>query len=107
MTHRRDRAVANLVAGLDIRDGVQPGRHGPIPIRTYRNPTSVSSTGRVLVWAHGGSFSGGGLDQLELHAVAAAVAQHGHTVITIDYRRVPPWSPFRDHPHRRHRKLGP
>lgn len=96
MNRRQAAAVETLVAGLDIRDDVQPGRHGTIPIRTYRRP--ASSSGCVLVWVHGGSFSHGGLDQLESHAVAAAIAQHGHSVIAVDYRRVPPWSPFRDQP---------
>ncbi|MBE8519321.1 alpha/beta hydrolase fold domain-containing protein, partial [Amycolatopsis sp. H6(2020)] len=87
------RALNALTAGLDIRDVAVPGRHGTIPVRRYR--AGPSPAGR-LIWLHGGGFSGGGLDQLESHAVGAALARRGIDVIAVDYRRVPPWNPFRD-----------
>ncbi len=88
--------MAALESGLDIRNDVQPGRHGDIAIRRYRPRTGFD--GRTLVWVHGGAFSHGGLDQLESHAVAAAVAQRGVEVIAVDYHLVPAWRWFRDPP---------
>ena len=73
-----------------------PGRDGGIPARRYRHRDS--SISRPLLWLHGGAFSGGGLDQRECHAVAAALAAAGREVVTIDYRRVPGWNPLRDPP---------
>jgi len=96
MSRRTDRAVADLVHGLVITHDVRAGRHGEIPTRTYR--ASAADLGVTLVWLHGGAFSHGGLDQPESHAVAAAVAQSGITVVAVDYRRVPPWSWSRDAP---------
>ncbi len=55
------RAVAALTAGLDIEEAIVAGRHGPIPIRRYRRMGPRPT--RILVWAHGGSFSHGGRDQ--------------------------------------------
>lgn len=74
-------------------DGLVIGRHGNIAVRTYQ-PESESRR-PPLVWLHGGAFSGGGLDQLESHAVAIGIAECGRTVVTVDYRRVPAWSWWR------------
>jgi acetyl esterase len=82
-------AVARLVAGLDVRDDVIEGRHGPIPVRRYRRADRSHTA--TLVWVHGGAFSYGGLDQRESHAVAAAVAQRAGAVVAVDYRLAPPW----------------
>ena len=88
------RVVAELLMGVDVRDDTVPGRSGAIPIRYYSSATATATLGTV-VWLHGGAFSHGGLDQLESHAVAAALARSGASVVTVDYRRVPPWNPMR------------
>ncbi|MFJ6158746.1 alpha/beta hydrolase [Pseudarthrobacter sp. NPDC092184] len=77
---------------LEISDELVEGRHGSIPIRRYTFPTGPAQDSDLLVWLHGGAFSGGGLDQLESHAVACALAKQGRPVVTIDYRLAPPWS---------------
>jgi acetyl esterase len=96
MSRSKDRVLDQLLTGLDVQDNVETGRHGGIPTRTYRSRTLPES--RTLMWLHGGALSHGGLDRLESHAVAAALAQRGITVVAVDYRRVPPWSWMRDSP---------
>ncbi|MEW9870736.1 alpha/beta hydrolase [Arthrobacter sp. HS15c] len=76
----------------NVKDTDFPGPNGPIPARLYGAPTS---TGPVLMWLHGGSFSHGDLDMPEAHDVGLGLAARGVHVISVDYRRVPPWSPFR------------
>ncbi|MFI2565400.1 alpha/beta hydrolase [Paenarthrobacter sp. NPDC018779] len=44
----------------------------------------------TLVWAHGGGFFAGGIDQPEAHDVARALSDRGVTVVTVDYRLAPP-----------------
>ncbi|MCI1675333.1 MAG: alpha/beta hydrolase [Ancrocorticia sp.] len=80
-------AMDRLTRGLSIDDGELAGRHGAIPIRTYqaKNVEPIAT----LVWAHGGAFAFGGLDQLESHAVGAAIAQANIRVIAVDYHLVP------------------
>ncbi len=90
MRHRTDVDVT----GIEIRDAAVAGRHGGIPIRRYRGDAHDAT----FVWVHGGAFSHGGLDQLESHAVAVALARRGIEVTAVDYRRVPSWSWFRDAP---------
>jgi len=92
----RKSALAALLRGVDVRDDVLTGRHGDIPIRHYSTRSGADSA--PLVWAHGGAFAAGGLDQLESHAVGAALAQRGTDVIAVDYRLVPRWNPWRDAP---------
>ncbi|MEV7458187.1 alpha/beta hydrolase [Pseudarthrobacter oxydans] len=72
-----------------IRDSVT-GRH-PVPIRWYHPAVEGSETTGVptLLWAHGGGFFSGGLDQPEAHDVARALAQRGLPVVTVDYRLAP------------------
>jgi len=66
------------------------GRH-PVPIRWYHPAVEGSETTGVptLLWAHGGGFFSGGLDQPEAHDVARALAQRGLPVVTVDYRLAP------------------
>ncbi|MET0715561.1 MAG: alpha/beta hydrolase fold domain-containing protein [Mycetocola sp.] len=85
--------MQGLLAGIEVRDDTVTGRETSIPVRWYRGEEAPVAS---LLWVHGGAFSGGGLDQLESHAVAAALAHHKIHVVTVDYRRVPSWSPFRD-----------
>lgn len=62
------------------------GPHGPIPARVY-TPAGESRIG--LVWAHGGAFFGGDLDMPESDWVARRLADHGVTVVAVDYRLAP------------------
>ncbi|NWL13901.1 esterase [Paenarthrobacter nitroguajacolicus] len=65
--------------------------HHPVPMRWYYPAGKDSGTTGVptLVWAHGGGFFSGGLDQPEAHDVARALAQRGLPVVTVDYRLAP------------------
>ncbi|MFC4561323.1 alpha/beta hydrolase [Nocardiopsis mangrovi] len=90
------RSVTRLTAGLDIGDHLIAGRNGTIPVRRYRRASAEPVA--TLVWVHGGAFAFGGLDQLESHAVGAALGQRGIEVVAVDHRRVPPWNWFRDPP---------
>lgn len=55
-------------------------------VRVYR---AASPNGVVLVWAHGGGFVAGDLDMPESDAVARALAEHGTSVVAVDYRLAP------------------
>lgn len=74
------------------RDDTVAGRHGPVPVRRYHPRPGGRRSSSLVVWLHGGSFSHGDLDVPESHAVALALAEAGHPVVAVDYRRVPPWS---------------
>lgn len=94
MANKNRVAAQELVSRVHVENAVIDGLHGPIPIRTY---TPLSGEIREnLLWLHGGGFSHGGLDQLESHAVSAAIASVGVRVRAVEYRLVPPWNPLRD-----------
>ena len=80
---------APVRADVQVEDRVVSGPHGPIPVRTY---TPRDAT-RGLVWAHGGAFAFGGLDQPESDWVARRLADLGVAVVAVDYRLspVPGW----------------
>jgi acetyl esterase len=80
---------------ISVWDDVLPGRHGPIPVRRYRPHSGAERNSALVVWLHGGAFSHGGLDMPESHAVGLALAEAGHPVVAVDYRRVPRWSWWR------------
>ncbi|PKR90645.1 hypothetical protein CXZ10_04605 [Pleomorphomonas diazotrophica] len=70
--------------GLSVESGVVPGWN--VPIRTYRNPEANPKA--QLVFAHGGGFSWGTLDdydQICRNLAAGTVS----TVISVDYRLAP------------------
>ncbi|RZI93286.1 MAG: alpha/beta hydrolase, partial [Microbacterium sp.] len=69
-----------------ITDEVLDGPHGSLPVRLYR---PVDPTGHGMVWAHGGGFAAGDLDMPEADGVARGLAEHGITVVSIDYRLAP------------------
>lgn len=94
---RSREVVRRLESGLRIADEVVAGRHGAVPVRRYRGSSSPAHP-QLLIWIHGGAFMSGGLDQLESHAVAAALARHGVEVVAVDYRLVPRCSFLRDAP---------
>jgi len=77
---------------LNIEDAEARGRHGVVPVRIYTPPGGAGENAAPLVWAHGGAFAWGDLDMPEAHAVAMAVARTGREVVSVDYRRVPPFS---------------
>jgi acetyl esterase/lipase len=62
------------------------GPHGPLRVRVYE-PEAPAGPG--LVWLHGGGFAGGDLDMPEADWVATRFAQHGVTVVSVDYRLAP------------------
>lgn len=97
MTSRRQlisRELSSLAGRLVIADDVADGRYGQVPLRRY-SPAADEDARVPLVWVHGGGFVNGGLDQLESHAVAIAVAAAGRKVVAVDYRRVPMWNVLR------------
>ncbi|MEU1980749.1 alpha/beta hydrolase [Nocardia sp. NPDC019395] len=71
-----------------VRDEELSGLRGPVPIREYF-PAVPDPAAAPLLWVHGGAFVGGGLDQLESHAVALRIAAVGRRVRTVDYALVP------------------
>ena len=59
-----------------------------VPLRIYQTGESSLET---LVWAHGGSWSGGSLD--DWHAACASVAAlSGVRVVSVGYRLAPQWT---------------
>ncbi|WP_443192760.1 alpha/beta hydrolase [Paenarthrobacter sp. AB444] len=76
-------------AGFD--ESLAAGPEGPVRLRWYRAASGLTATelGPTVVWAHGGAFFAGGLDQPEAHDVALALAARGVRVVTVDYRLAP------------------
>ncbi|MEN2736453.1 alpha/beta hydrolase fold domain-containing protein [Microbacterium sp. X-17] len=93
---RRRRRLDALERGLRIDDDIVSGGSNPIRIRRYTNPHAHKPG--TLVWAHGGGFVHGDLEMPESHAVAAAVAQSGLSVVAVDYSLVPAWPKNRPFP---------
>ncbi|MCK9925347.1 alpha/beta hydrolase [Frankia sp. AgPm24] len=75
---------------VEIRDVDVPVGDVRIRARLYGPTTAPSTT--ALLWMHGGGFSGGSIDMPEGDAVSRAFARGGVTVLSVDYRRVPPLS---------------
>lgn len=79
-------STASLVT---TEDSLIAGPHGPVPVRRYSPPSTAAAISTVsIVWLHGGAFLRGGLDQVESHSVAMALAEAGFPVITVAYRLV-------------------
>jgi acetyl esterase len=72
------------LAGVDVRNLVIDGPHGPIPARAYRG--SVPS-GVGLVWVHGGAFVAGDLNMAEAHWVSLELAARGVAVLSLDHQK--------------------
>lgn len=89
---RPDIDTASLVARFPRLAGVQTldytveGPHGPVPLRSYRDP-SVPASARALVWVHGGAFIGGHLEMPESNWVARELAARGIPVLAVDYTK--------------------
>ncbi|MDI2036782.1 hypothetical protein PJL15_03920 [Paenarthrobacter nitroguajacolicus] len=67
------------------------GPDGAVRLRWYRPEASqeLPAPSPTLVWAHGGGFFAGGIHQPEAHDVAAALADKGVTVVSVDYQLAP------------------
>lgn len=75
------------VRGVVVEDGVVPGPHGDVGVRSYR---PAAPSGAAVVWCHGGGWGLGGLDMVEADAVAArACAATDALVVSVDYRLAP------------------
>ncbi|MDQ0680056.1 acetyl esterase [Arthrobacter pascens] len=76
---------------LTVLDTTAAGPHGLVPIRWYQPvfESEATAPAPTMVWAHGGGFFAGGLDQPEAHDVARALGQRGIPVVTVDYRLAP------------------
>lgn len=72
-------------AMADVADHEVPVAGGAIAVRVYR---PVARPRAILVWAHGGGFVLGSLDETDNFARALAAAS-GCTVVSVDYRMAP------------------
>lgn len=92
----------------EYHESLVTGRDGSVRLRWYSVVSNQQTqvTAPTLVWAHGGAFFAGGIDQPEAHDVARALAQRGITVVTVEYCLAPfpglPWA-FRKGNRRRER----
>jgi hypothetical protein len=92
---RRRRRLDALERGLRTDDDIVKVGAGPIRIR----PTRIRmNANRAPWWGYGGGFVHGDLEMTESHAVAAAVAQSGLSVVAVDYALVPAWFKKRPFP---------
>jgi acetyl esterase/lipase len=85
--------IEDFVAGesrVSVRDVEVPTSDGSIRARLYRSARSTTGRGVGFLWLHGGGFVAGSIDMAEGDAVARAMAASGATVLSVDYRRVPP-----------------
>lgn len=74
------------LSGVELVDLTIPTPTGGQPARLYRDPVTESS-GRALVWVHGGAFIGGHLDMPESNWVALELASRGIPVLAVDYTK--------------------
>jgi acetyl esterase len=74
-----------VTASIEIRDLALEGRHGPVPVRSYRDAATPADAG--LVWVHGGGFVAGDLDMPEAHWVSTQLARRGIAVLSVEYRK--------------------
>ena len=72
-------------AMASVADHAVPVSGGTIAVRVYR---PVAQPRAILVWAHGGGFVLGSLDEADNFARALA-ADSGCTVVSVDYRMAP------------------
>lgn len=77
--------------GAGYLKSLATGPDGPVRLRWYRpvGNEQMLAPRPTLVWAHGGGFFAGAVDQPEAHDVALALAHKGVTVVTVDYRLAP------------------
>jgi acetyl esterase len=85
-TRARLQAAAVLAQPrADAEDLSAPSGDGAIPVRIYRGPGRPAG---VIVWAHGGGFVLGSLDQLDAFGCRLR-DETGCTVVSVDYRLAP------------------
>jgi acetyl esterase len=74
--------------GVESSDDVVTGRHGPIPIRKYRNTLAEVVADGQIIFLHGGGFILGDLDSHD-DICAELCSKTGLNAISIDYRLAP------------------
>jgi acetyl esterase len=74
--------------GVESSGDVVTGRHGPVPIRQYRNALADVATDAQIVFLHGGGFVLGDLDSHD-DICAELCGKTGLDAISIDYRLAP------------------
>jgi acetyl esterase len=74
--------------GVESSDDVVTGRHGPIPIRRYRNTLADVVPDAQIIFLHGGGFVLGDLDSHD-DICAELCGKTGLDAISIDYRLAP------------------
>jgi acetyl esterase len=74
--------------GVESSDDVVTGRHGPIPIRQYRNTLAEVVADGQIIFLHGGGFILGDLDSHD-DICAELCSKTGLDAISIDYRLAP------------------
>jgi acetyl esterase len=74
--------------GVESSDDVVTGRHGPIPIRKYRNTLAEVVADGQIIFLHGGGFILGDLDSHD-DICAELCSKTGLDAISIDYRLAP------------------
>lgn len=74
------------LANVETHDLTIETPYGAQPARAYRD-NSADSSGRGLVWVHGGAFIGGYLDMPESNWVALELAARGIPVLAVDYSK--------------------
>ena len=85
----RDQVFTGVSSSLNIQYGSAPDANGnPVALRLdLYAPTGDTETNRpLLVWVHGGSFSGGDKANALPVDVATTFAKQGYVVVSINYR---------------------
>jgi dienelactone hydrolase len=85
----RDQVFSNVAVSTNIQYGSAPDANGnPVALRLdLYAPTGDTETDRpLLVWVHGGSFSGGDKGNPLPVDVATTFAKQGYVVVSINYR---------------------
>lgn len=75
-------------ASVESSDDAVIGRHGPIPIRRYRNALADTNLDAQIIFLHGGGFVLGDLDSHD-DICAELCGKTGLDAISIDYRLAP------------------
>jgi dienelactone hydrolase len=85
----RDQVFTGVATSTNIQYGTAPDANGnPVALRLdLYAPSGDTRTDRpLLVWVHGGSFSGGDKANPLPVDVATTFAKHGYVVVSINYR---------------------
>ena len=74
--------------GVSVADLFLPLRGGPVLARLYRTAGPASEPGPVLLWLHGGGFTGGSVYDLD-HVCSRLARLTGLLVVSLEYRLAP------------------